>query len=467
MEIVDLYSLHVVKDLPPKEQETLIELVELWDAKLSRNQLKVQYYECKNRLKDLGIAIPPPLKNVETVVGWAAKAVDTLAARSKFDCFTYAGEENTRLSHIFSANRFKLMYHQAVTSELIHSCSFITVSKGGLHEPEIVLNAYSALNAAAMWDDRAQRLKCGMTVVEVERKPNETPKPVWVNLYTDTDVWEIRKVDSIWQATQHPHNMGRPLMEVLVYCPTLDRPFGKSKISRAVMSTVDSAVRTALRSEVTSEFFTAPQKYLLGADDSVFESMSKWEAYIGNIIAFSENGETGEKPTFGQLSQASMQPHSDYMRSLAAKFSGESNIPISELGVIHDNPASADAISAEREPLVIDAEWLNETNGISLKTLAQMVLAYTQDMSYWDVAEEAYGINPRFKNPAMPSIAACADSMSKAVGAIPKIGNSDVALEGFGFNDEQIERINYDAAQAEAREMLSAALQGKQEQANG
>ena len=45
MEIVDLYSLHVVKDLPPKEQETLIELVELWDAKLSRNQLKVQYYE--------------------------------------------------------------------------------------------------------------------------------------------------------------------------------------------------------------------------------------------------------------------------------------------------------------------------------------------------------------------------------------------------------------------------------------
>lgn len=463
-DIVDLYDLAYVENLPDMEREILTDLIDLWDAKLSRNQLRVQYYECKNKLKDLGIAIPPPLKNVETVVGWAAAAVDVLAARSKFDSFTYSGEENEQLSKIFGMNRFKLMYHQAVTSELIHSCSFITVSKGGRHEPEIVLNAYSALNAAAMWDDRGQRIKYGMTVVEIKRKPYETPQPTWVNLYTDEAVWEIRRDDGgTWHAECAPHNMERPLMEALVYSPTLDRPFGKSRISRAVMSTVDSAVRTALRSEVTSEFFTAPQKYLLGADDSVFESMSKWEAYIGNIIAFSENGETGEKPTFGQLSQGSMQPHSDYMRTLAAKFSGETHIPISELGVIHDNPSSADSIYAQKEPLIIDAEWLNETNGAALKSIAQMILAYTRDTSYWDVADEAYYINPRFKNPAMPSIASSADGMCKIVGAIPKVGTSDVALEYVGFDNEEIKRINHDNAKAEAQQALQAAMQSTQE----
>lgn len=29
-----------------------------------------------------------------------------------------------------------------------------------------------------------------------------------------------------------------------------------------------------------------------------------------------------------------MQPHIDYMRSLAARFSGETNVPLSELGVV-------------------------------------------------------------------------------------------------------------------------------------
>ena len=60
-------------------------------------------------------------------------------------------------------------------------------------------------------------------------------------------------------------------MEPLVYRPSLDRPFGKSRITRAVMSITDSAVREALRTEVSAEFFTTPQKYLLGADEELFE----------------------------------------------------------------------------------------------------------------------------------------------------------------------------------------------------
>ena len=140
------------------------------------------------------------------------------------------------------------------------------------------------------------------------------------------------------------------------------------------MSITDNAIRTALRAELSSEFFTSPQKYLLGADKDLFNNSSKWEAYIGNIFAVSKD-EDGDTPTFGQLSQMSMQPHTDYMRSLAAQFAGETGIPISSLGVIHDNPASAEAIYAAKEDLIIEAEALNETNGAALRNIGLLVEA--------------------------------------------------------------------------------------------
>lgn len=81
----------------------------------------------------------------------------------------------------------------------------------------------------------------------------------------------------------------------------------------------------------------------------------------------SANPKTGDVPQYGQLSQGSMQPHSDYIRSLAARFSGETNVPLSSLGVVSDNPSSAEAIYAAKEDMVIDAQNLNGDNGDAMR----------------------------------------------------------------------------------------------------
>ena len=451
---MDLFQIRSANGLPQAELGMLNDLLLVWSKKLSRNQRRVQYYAAKNKLRDLGISIPPSLTEVETVVGWPAKAVDALAARSRFDGFTTDSGDSEALQEVLDANRFKVIYRQAVTSELISSCAFMTVSSGGAGEPPVIVSAYSALNGSAMWDMRRKRIKCGMTVVDVDNRPDHQNEPLWVNLYTDNAVWEIKKDGGKWRARKNSHSMGRPMMEPLVYRPTLDRPFGQSRISRAVMSITDSAVRTALRSEVAAEFFTAPQKYLLGADDDVFEKLSKWEAYIGNIFTVTKD-EDGDVPKFGQLAQASMQPHTDYMRSLAARFSGETSIPVSELGVIHDNPASAEAIYAAKESLVIEAENLNETNGEALKAVGKMVLAALRDVPLDSLDENESSIKPVWKNPAMPSIVSQADAMVKIISAMPWIAESRVALEEFGFGEDKITRLMNDKRRAEARALLA------------
>ncbi|HIW77057.1 MULTISPECIES: phage portal protein [Gordonibacter] len=437
-----------IRGMTQEETATLKRLLKILDTKSHRNKIRTTYYSMHNRLNDMGIAVPPQLTNTLTVVGWPAKAVDQLAARSIFDGFVSPSDASLNgLERILLENNFENMYNQATTSELIHSCSFFTVSAGADGEPQVIISAYSAENAAAEYDYRRKRIKNGLTVIERDDDANK--EPCRMNLYTDKAVIEIARSGGRWAATRKRHPHGRPLMEPLIYSPSLDRPFGKSRISRAVMSITDSAVRTALRTEVSAEFFTSPQKYLMGADSTIFEDKSKWDAYLGAIFAVSKD-EDGDIPQFGQLSQMSMQPHTEYMRSLAARFSGETNIPVSSLGVIHDNPSSAEAIYVAKEDLIIEAMNLNKTNGIALRNVALLVIAMLQNKPLPKLKDDERAIKAHFRNPAMPSVVSQADAMCKIASAAPWIAETEVFLEEIGFDEAQRDRLLSDKRKASA-----------------
>ena len=299
-----------------------------------------------------------------------------------------------------------------------------------------------------------------MVVVDRDRRPRHGDEPTWVDVFTDEAVIRIRRDGNTrdWAAEYVWHSMGRTLMVPMAHEATLERPFGKSRISRAVMNITDDAMRASVRSEISAEFFTSPQKYLMGADGDVLGDMSKWDAYIGNIFAVSKDAD-GDVPTFGQLAQGSMQPHIDYMRSLAARFSGETNVPLSELGVVTDNPSSAEAIYAAKEALVIDAQNLNADNGEALRDVALMALAVSRGTDYATVAAEGLAVQAKFKNPAMPSVVSQSDAMVKMISVLPWLAESDVALEELGFSDDQIQRLRSDRAKATSRALVQAAAQ--------
>ena len=241
----------------------------------------------------------------------------------------------------------------------------------------------------------------------------------------------------------------------------LDRPFGKSRISRSVMSITDSAVRTALRSEVAAEFFTSPQRYLLGADEDTFKDDpdgKKLKMWMGAVQVFTTNRE-GDTPQYGQLQAMSMQPHVDYMRSLAARLSGETGIPVSMLGVIHDNPSSAEAMYAASEELIIEAEALNRTNGRSLRNVARLVTAVRQGKTLAELTEDELAVRPNFKNPMRPSIASTADAMVKIAGVLPDFAGTDVFWEQLGFSEDVRDRVRTQLRTSQARSAAMATAQ--------
>src|SRR5690606_3302711 len=173
-----------------------------------------------------------------------------------------------------------------------------------------------------------------------------------------------REKNGPWQVRESVNPYGRVPVEPIVYRPRISRPFGSSRISRPIMPITDSAMRTMARAEVNAEFFSAPQRYLLGADEAMFvgangEHKSSWVLLIVRLLAVPD-GDLGaaDRVEVGQFPQVNMQPHTDQMRMWAQLVQAESGIAAESLGVggSQSNPSSAEAIYAGEKDLVIEAE---------------------------------------------------------------------------------------------------------------
>lgn len=280
--------------------------------------------------------------------------------------------------------------------------------------------------------------------------------PTLVGVYEPGCVIELRADGGRWVASYRPHGMGRPLMEPMPYEPTLERPFGQSRITRTVMSITDDAVREKARSEIAAEFAAFPQKWLLGTDAETINDGNRYSAAMGVMQEVAKDPD-GDSPTIWQSPQLTMQPHIDYMRSLAAQFAGETDLPLSSLGVVSDNPSSAEAIYAAKEDLVIDAQNLNRSNAQALRNVALMALAVAHGTDWATERDAGHGVEPMFRDEARPSVVSMSDALLKQVQAIPWLADTDVALEMLGYNEEQRQRMQADRRRAQGRAVLNAA----------
>lgn len=438
-------------------------LSNVWASKLERNRLRMEYYDGKNPLKDLGLSIPPKLQNTNTVVAWPAKAVDILAERSMFDGFVCSGDEGDEddplgLRPVLEANNFAEMYEQAVRSELIHSTVFWTVTLGDVAagEPEVLISMRDAQFAAGLWDFRRHRLRSAMAVVDVT--PDEQHQPTEIVLYlSDFVIVCSRGQGSGWSVSQRiPNPLGRPPVVAMSYRPDHNRPFGRSRITREVMSITDSGQRGALRGEILMEANTAPKMALIGGDPDAWAD-DQWRAYMNTILAITKD-EDGELPEFKQFPQLTPQGAISYMQHLATRFAGATGVPVSSLGVVQDNPASAEAIYAAKDDLVTAAQSLNRGNQSAVTSVAQLVVAVRDGLALGDLPEAASALQARFRNPAMPSVVSQSDAMVKQISAIPWLAETEVALEELGYNESQILRLMEAKRRAEGRKLVDSLL---------
>ena len=115
-----------------------------------KNKLKWAYYEGKNALKDLNIALPAVAGSIKAVVGWPEIVVDSLAERLEWQGWISPKADISELDQVFAENDLASEFAKATLESLVTGMGFLEVSAGGDGEPTIIIDAVTAGEATYM-----------------------------------------------------------------------------------------------------------------------------------------------------------------------------------------------------------------------------------------------------------------------------------------------------------------------------
>ena len=341
------------------------------DHKRERVLLRYKYYEMKNHASDLNISSPEFLKCWMPAMGWCAKAVDTLADRLVFNKFK---NDVFGMNEIFQNNNPDTFFRSAILSALIGSCSFVYIKPQVEDIPK--LQVVDGTDATGIIDDSTGLLTEGYAVLE----RGDHDKPIVEAYFTPYNLRIIETMDHSVRTHDYPNKVPYPLLVPIIFKPDARRPFGHSRISRACMDIMNSAIRTIKRSEIAAEFYSYPQKYITGLSEEA-EPLDKWKASMSSMLMFTKD-EDGDKPTIGQFQQQSMTPHVEQLKMFASEFAGETGLTMDDLGFVVDNPSSAEAIKAAHENLRLIASDAQRTFGTGFANVGFLARCVMDDFAY-------------------------------------------------------------------------------------
>lgn len=341
--------------------------------KLISKQIRVlkryRYYEMKNSIEDISGIIPDSFKWLTSALGWCAKAVDSLADRIMFDSFE---NDDYEINEIFRLNNSDILFDSSVLSALISSCSFIYIGREADGYPS--LQVIDGGNATGMIDPVTNLLTEGYAVLERD----EYNKPV-LEAYFQPYRTEYYVNGSLKAEMTLNHNAPYALLVPIINRPDAKRPFGHSRISRACMSLTQSALRTLKRSEVSAEFYSIPQKYIIGLSED-----SEFNGRYATMASFLDIGkdENGDKPSVGQFQQQSMTPYTEQLKTIASIFAGETGLTLDDLGFSLSNPSSSESIKASHENLRLTARKAQRTFGTGFLNAGYLSACVRDNFTY-------------------------------------------------------------------------------------
>lgn len=396
-------------------------------TKRSRVLLRYKYYEMKNHETDLGQTIPSGFRYLKSTLGWCSKAVDSLSDRLQVCGFD---QDTFDMMNIYQMNNADILFDSAILGALISSCDFIYISADETGFPR--LQVIDGGNATGVLDPITGLLTEGYAVIE--RDMNDMPV---LEAYFETGrTIYYRHSNGTMTIPEVVENVAPyPLLVPVIYRPDARRPFGHSRISRACMQIMQDALKTLRLSKVSSEFYSFPQRYVLGLSQDA-EQMDQWKAVISSMLVFTQDDD-GDSPSVGQFNQQSMSPYTEQLRMYASLFSGETGLTLDDLGFVSDNPSSAEAIKATHENLRLTARKAQQTLGTGFLNAGYLAACVRDNYPYQ--RNQVYATKPIWEpifEPDSSMLSGIGDGIVKINQAIPGYIGAKAARQLTGIESE-------------------------------
>ncbi|WP_409485133.1 phage portal protein [Arsenicicoccus dermatophilus] len=205
---------------------------------------------------------------------------------------------------------------------------------------------------------------------------------------------------------------------------------------------VDALNKTLADMLVGSEYYARPRRWATGV-----ELVEDADGRAVNPFPESDRMMVSESPDtrFGSLPAADLSAYTGAVSVLTAQASAVSGLPSHYLGILTNQPASADALRASEASLTARAEARQAVFGRAWERVARLVLAVENGV---DPATVSPSVS--WADPATRSVAQEADAVVKLyqAGLLP----ASAALRRLGYSDDEIDAIRRDmSADAVAR----------------
>lgn len=408
-------------------------------------ELTEAYYRGEQVIENLRIAIPKELEFLRTIVGWPALAVDPYVERLAVDSFRLptSDDADAYLTDLWTEGGLSAELPLSTTDALSIGRSYWMVGSPQESGAPPRVTVESPINFAVEWDAAtgAARLALGEFWRDERRHAVLMVPGLTTTLATDDNgQWMVVDRDS--------HDLEQLPIVRMAHRPRTHQRGGVSAITPAIRSITDSACRTLLGMEVAREFYSVPQKIILGASESDFQGAdgspkSAWQTYITSVLALEKDDE-GEKPEIKQLTAYDPATFTKLMEMYASQMASNVAAPPQDLGLYtQGNPVSAEQVEASENRRNRRARLMQSTFSPALVEVMKLMVRFENKGQlpdqYARMAAEWYDVDE------VP-ISLASDAISKQVAAGSVPATSDVVLKKLGYSAIERRRLARDRA---------------------
>lgn len=440
--------------------DTEVDLLNLlWQKRLTEGrhmQLAEAYYLGEQVIDNLRIAVPKELEFLRTIVGWPALAVDPLVERLEVDGFRMVGSTNAEpdLMDVWALNGLDGEQSLAFTDALSLGRGYWAVGTGDDDVP-VRVTVESPLNMTVLWDLSG-------------RSPEAALQSYWGSgrmhgaLYLQGETIHLAVNDKTqWTVVDRDKHGFPPPIVRMANRPRSSARDGRSEITTAIRSITDAACRTLLGLEVAREFYSVPQRIILGASEEDFvnaqgERKTAWETYITAVLGL-QRDENGDLPQVHQMTAYDPGVFTRLIEMYASQMASLVAAPPQDLGLYtQGNPVSAESNTASESRRDRRAKLRQKTFGPALVEVMQLAMRFSNGGS---LPPEFRRMQVDWADVEPQSPTAMSDAITKqiAAGSIPP--RSDVTLRKLGYNPVERQRLDQDWQTFEAEQALQQTMQ--------
>lgn len=431
--------------LTPSEISLIDRMKRDLDAQNSTDELHLRYYQGRQRVEQLGMAIPPAMRRFLVVTNWCRTVVDTIKDRQQVRALILPGEETAdpQLRAIWDGSNLSAHVAMFNVDRMVYGRAFMSVGTNESNPSLPLVRVESPREMAALVDVRSEVV---LAAARFYGTDDTGLSPTNVTLYLPNETVWVEKQRGRWvEVDRDEHRLGAVPVVMHLNRRMSGGWVGETEMSD-VMPLVDAAARSLTNLQFAQEAHGIPRMFMTGVTQGDFvdadgKPIPMFEAYFDAIHTLSKSD-----AKVGQLSAADLKNFETAVEIYGKQAAVLTKFPARYFGLLTSNPPAEGAIRADEAGLIRSVEAQNEQVGMTLGWVGALALRFAT--GEW---VEGNRVRVDWHDPATPTVAQRMDAVTKAVsmgilsreGAWDELGWSEArkAKERSYFAEEQADPV--------------------------